>query len=122
MPEIYVVDDDAAVRNSIVFMLKASGWTARAFSSGGQFLAEAPDLGPGVLLTDLRMPEMDGLQLLAEVRRRRLPFDRIAMSAHLDRDLGARALAAGAAAVLAKPFDVEAAAAAVAIASGELVG
>lgn len=105
MREIFIVDDDEAVRRSLVFMLRLSGWSPRAFGRAEDFLTEADALPPGVLLTDIRMPGMDGFQLLTEMKRRGLRFRALVMTGHDSAGLRARALGLGALGVLAKPFD-----------------
>lgn len=64
MRSVYIVDDDASIRRSTAFLVKSAGYEPRAFTSASDFLREAPALLPGVLLLDVRMPEMDGFALL----------------------------------------------------------
>ena len=64
-PLIYVVDDDEAIRRSLSFMLKTSGFAVQSFSGGIPFLKEAAGLEQGCVLLDVRMPDMDGLEVLA---------------------------------------------------------
>ena len=64
MPEqrtVYVIDDEEAVRDSVAFLLEARDIAVRSFPSAGEFLAAVPSLAPGCVLTDMRMPGMDGL-------------------------------------------------------------
>ena len=61
---VHIVDDDPAVRNSLRFLLKASGYEAATYASGPELLSQAQELQPGCILTDVRMPEMNGLELL----------------------------------------------------------
>lgn len=68
---IYVVDDDEAIRRSLSFMLKTSGYAVQLFASGVEFLREAGDLAPGCVLLDVRMPDIDGLEVQREMRRAR---------------------------------------------------
>jgi two-component system, LuxR family, response regulator FixJ len=64
---VYVVDDDHMFRKSLVFYLSTQGYAVRPFSGGVEFLAEAGSLPPGCVVLDLRMPDMDGLQVLREM-------------------------------------------------------
>lgn len=67
MRSVYIVDDDASIRRSTAFLVKSAGYQPRAFTSASDFLREAPMLLPGVLLLDVRMPEMDGFALLDDL-------------------------------------------------------
>jgi two-component system, LuxR family, response regulator FixJ len=70
LPILLVVDDDAAVLNSLKFALQLEGFTVRAYSSAQELLDEPELPGTGCLLVDYYMPDKTGLELLAEVRRR----------------------------------------------------
>ena len=72
-PYVYVVDDDRDVRRSLSFMLGASDIRSYPFGSGIDFLESLPDLEPGCVLLDLRMPDMDGFDVMTALRRRALP-------------------------------------------------
>ena len=102
---IYVVDDDVDVRRSLKLMLTVSGFHATAFDGGLSFLQEVGQLAPGVVLLDLRMGGMDGLQVLAELTERTLGWPVIVMTGHGEPEVGEEAIAAGAAAFIEKPFD-----------------
>jgi two-component system, LuxR family, response regulator FixJ len=103
-PVIYVVDDDEAVRESLSVLLEAKGHTVRTFASGTEFLAAAPGLRPGVLISDIRMPRMDGLELQQQLNERALPFPLIVITGHGDVPLAVRAMKAGALDFIEKPF------------------
>ena len=60
---VHVVDDDPGVRDLLVFLLQSAGHAVRAYDSAAAFLAVAPGLQAGCVLTDVRMPGMDGLAL-----------------------------------------------------------
>jgi two-component system response regulator FixJ len=102
---VFVVDDDDAVRESLGALLDASGFHVKAYQSAAAFLAS--DLSPqkACLITDIRMPDMDGLELQIELKRRgsRLPV--IVITGHGDVPLAVRAMKAGAIEFLEKPYD-----------------
>ena len=107
MPEpriVYVIDDEEAVRDSVAFFLEARELCVQRFASAGEFLAAVPSLAPGCVLTDIRMPGMDGLELLRDIRRRNLPWPVVVMTAHGEVPLAVQALKAGASDFIEKPF------------------
>jgi two-component system, LuxR family, response regulator FixJ len=103
----YVVDDDEAVRDSLSLLLEARGYTVRSFAAAAEFLAAAPTLRPGCLITDIRMPEMDGLELQQRLIERALQFPLIVITGHGDVPLAVRAMKAGAVDFIEKPFAAE---------------
>ena len=105
---VYVVDDDEAVRDSISALLEARGYTVRGFASAQEFLAAAPTLRTGCLITDIRMPEMDGLELQEILVERALPFPLIVITGHGEVPLAVRAMKGGAVDFIEKPFAAEA--------------
>ena len=104
---IYVVDDDEAVRDSLSALLEARGYIVRSFASATEFLAAAPTLRPGCLIADIRMPEMDGLELQQRLIERALRFPLIVITGHGDVPLAVRAMKAGAIDFIEKPFAAE---------------
>src|ERR1700738_4505275 len=104
---IYIVDDDGAVRASLLALFEANGYTSRIFSSAQEFLAAAPSLQPGCLIADIRMPGMDGLEMQQRLIERGLPFPFIAVTGHGDVPLAVRAMKAGALGFIEKPFAAE---------------
>jgi two-component system, LuxR family, response regulator FixJ len=105
---VYVVDDDEAVRESLSALLDAKEYTVRSFALAREFLAAAPTLRPGVLIADIRMPEMDGLELQQELTARAFHFPLIVITGHGDVPLAVRAMKAGAIDFIEKPFATEA--------------
>jgi two-component system, LuxR family, response regulator FixJ len=101
---IYVVDDDEAVRTSLLALFEANGYASRSFSSAQEFLAAAPSLNPGCLIADIRMPGMDGLEMQQRLIGRGLPFPFIVITGHGDVPLAVRAMKAGALDFIEKPF------------------
>src|SRR5947209_2137906 len=101
---VYIVDDDDAVRDSLTFQLQMAGYDAREFASGAEFLAQAAFLPSGCLILDVRMPDMDGLELQTRLKDLRLEFPIIMMTGHADVPIAVRAMKSGAADFLEKPF------------------
>ncbi|MGH6707306.1 MAG: response regulator transcription factor, partial [Sphingomicrobium sp.] len=101
---IYVVDDHAPMRRSLDALLASVGFSTCLFSSGEEFLAASDKLDPGILLTDLRMSGMDGLDLVARLKSMNREFPAIIMTAHGDIDAAIRALRLGARDFIQKPF------------------
>ena len=101
---VYVVDDDEAVRASLVALLESLGYRCQAFSSAGEFLAAAATLRPGCLITDIRMPGMDGLEMQQALIERALSFPLIVMTGHADVPLAVRSMKAGAVDFVEKPY------------------
>ena len=102
---VYLVDDDEAIRRSTSFMLKTSGFTVAVFASGIDFLQAARELGPGCVLLDVRMPEIDGLAVQAEMKARGIALPVIIMTGHGDVTVAVAAMKAGAVDFLEKPFE-----------------
>ena len=103
---VFVVDDDADVRDSIRVLLESGGLKVQVFSSAKAFLAEAAS-ARGCLITDIRMPEMTGLEMQEELSRRRIALPVIVITGHADVPLAVRAMKAGAVDFIEKPFDDE---------------
>ena len=104
---VYVVDDDEAVRDSLAVLLQSRDYTVRTFASAPEFLGAAPTLRVGCLVTDIRMPGMDGLELQQELVERQLGFPLIVITGHGDVPLAVRAMKAGAVDFIEKPFAAE---------------
>lgn len=104
-PLIYVVDDDEAIRRSLSFMLKTSGFAVQSFSGGIPFLKDAATLEQGCVLLDVRMPDMDGLEVQRELRARGILLPVIIMTGHGDVGMAVAAMKAGATDFIEKPFE-----------------
>ena len=102
---IFVVDDDAAIRDSLVELLEASGYLAKAFGSAGAFLANGAADRQGCVIADIRMPDMDGLELQEEMKKHGSTMPVIIMTGHGDVPLAVRAMKAGAVDFLEKPCE-----------------
>ena len=105
---VYVVDDDEAVRDSLSALLEAKSFTVRSFGLARDFLAAAATLRPGCLVADIRMPEMDGLELQQLLTARAFNFPLIVITGHGDVPLAVRAMKAGAIDFIEKPFAADA--------------
>jgi len=101
---VFIVDDDAAVRAGLSLLVHSCGWEPRAFASAAEFLDSYQPQARACLLLDLEMPGIDGPTLQKLIADRDLRLPTIVVTAHQDEPLAARALAAGALAVVAKPF------------------
>lgn len=104
---VFVIDDDTAVRESMAVLLESAGFEVEAYGSASAFLkAYQPDR-PGCLVLDVRMPQMDGLELQEVLARRHLRVPIIFITGHGDISMSVRAIRGGAVDFLEKPFDDE---------------
>lgn len=101
---VHLVDDDEAIRRSAGFMLKTSGFQVKSYASGVELLKER-ELEPGCILLDVRMPEMDGLQVQQALQDRGVGFPVIVMTGHGDVSVAVQAMKAGAIDFIEKPFE-----------------
>lgn len=115
---VHLVDDNDAFRESTAWLLQTAGFEVREYASGPQFLAEVVDAAATAsstsgapaecLVSDIRMPEMSGLQLQGELRRRDNALPLVFVTAHGDVPLAVEAMRNGAAHFLEKPFSDDA--------------
>ena len=101
---VYIVDDDEAVRDSLSALLESKGYAVTSFGSAPEFLETAGSLPDGCLIVDIRMPEVDGLELQQRLIQRSLGFPLIVITGHGDVPLAVRAMKAGAIDFIEKPF------------------
>lgn len=104
---VHVVDDDAAIRDSLKLMLQTRGFSVRVYSSASTFLARIGRQGSGCVVADARMPEMTGVALLERMRALGLLLPVVIITASADAELAAAAMRAGASDLLEKPFEDE---------------
>ena len=104
---VHVVDDDAAIRDSLGFLLQVNRIAYRLFDSAQAFLEDLPPRGAGCLLTDVRMPEINGLELVRRLRGQGWDDPVIVMTGHADVALAIEAMKAGVSDFIEKPFDDE---------------
>jgi FixJ family two-component response regulator len=106
-PVIAIVDDDEAVRLATASLLRSFGYQTCVFASASDFLAAGMDRKAACLITDVRMPGMDGIELQRVLNSRNCPTPVLFMTAYCNDALRQRVLAAGAVCLLEKPFDSE---------------
>ena len=112
----FVVDDDASVRQSLSFLIESIGYRVETFDCADAFLAREPHGGIGCIISDVKMPGMNGLALQDIVERGDSPLPIIFITGHGDLPMGVAAMKKGAVDFLAKPFDDEDLTAAIALA------
>ena len=101
---VYVVDDDDAVRDSLALLLEAAGLRVEAFAGAAEALARCRDQRPACVVTDVRMPEMDGLELQRRLVQLDAQLPVIVITGHGDVPLAVQAMKAGAVDFIEKPF------------------
>lgn len=106
-PFVYIIDDDDAVRQSLEFLLKTANIKVRGFDSAKEFLQVLPHVKSGCIVTDVRMPEVTGIDLLRRVKELSLDIPVIVITGHGDIALAVEAMKVGAVDFLEKPFDDE---------------
>jgi two-component system response regulator FixJ len=102
---IHVVDDDPAMRDSLVFLLDVNGFAPRAYESANAFLSGARIEHPTCVVSDIRMPGLSGVDLVRELKGRGARCPVILITGHGDVALAVEAMKAGAADFIEKPFD-----------------
>lgn len=117
---IHIVDDEEPVRKSLAFLLSISGHAARVHESATAFLSVAKDMRNACLITDLRMPDMSGVDLLRRLREESAMLPTIVITGHGDVPMAVEAMKAGALDFIEKPFEDEVLLDAVARAVAEL--
>ena len=103
-PIVHVVDDDDAVRKSVSFLLMAEGFNVRQHESAMTFL-KMTNIDGGCIVTDVRMPEISGIEFIRLLKERGLSLPVIVMTGHADISLAVEAMKAGAVDFLEKPFE-----------------
>ena len=102
---VHVIDDDEAVRDSLAFLLRSARMDVRAYESATAFLAALPEASGGCIVTDVRMPEISGVDLLRRLRELKVAMPVIVITGHGDVQLAVEAMKIGAADFIEKPFD-----------------
>ncbi len=104
---VHLIDDDDGVRQAVAFLLTTSGFAVRVYESAAGFLEALPTVQPGCIVTDVRMPEMDGLELQRQLKQRGVGLPVIVITGHGDVPLAVEAMKAGAIDFIEKPFNDE---------------
>ncbi|SFJ77915.1 response regulator FixJ [Bradyrhizobium sp. Gha] len=102
---VYVIDDDEAMRDSLNFLLESVGFDVTLFDNAQSFLDTLPGLAFGCVVSDIRMPGLDGIELLKRMKAQRWSFPILIMTGHGDVPLAVEAMKLGAVDFLEKPFE-----------------
>lgn len=105
---VYVIDDESEVRRSLHFLLSTADLVSWPFASAADFLDNLETLEPAPILLDIRMPKIDGVELMKILRERDIDWPVIAMTAHGDIPIAVQVIKLGAIEFLEKPFEFEA--------------
>ena len=104
---VHVIDDDVAVRKSLAFLLASEGIPVRLHESASGFLNDAPRMELGCIVTDVRMPGLDGIELIRRLKEGGIALPVIVMTGHADVPMAVEAMKEGAVDFLEKPFGDE---------------
>jgi len=105
---VFVIDDDEGVRDSLTFLLRTAGFTSRSFASARAFLDQLHKDHEGCIVTDVRMPGMDGMALVKNLAEIGCVMPIIVITGHADVPLAVQAMKAGVADFIEKPLDGDA--------------
>jgi two-component system response regulator FixJ len=101
---VHLVDDDEDVRRALAFLLGTAGLAVKVYESASAFLEKCEDLQSGCVVSDVRMPGIDGVELLRHLRQRRARMPVVIMTGHADVSLAVAAMKEGAVDFIEKPF------------------
>jgi two-component system, LuxR family, response regulator FixJ len=104
-PVVFLIDDQEAVRHALAEMLKVFGYTVESFPSADSFLEQLTEPRAGCIVADVRMPGMDGIELVRELARRNVHLPVVLISGHADVPMAVAAIKAGAEDFIEKPVD-----------------
>jgi two-component system, LuxR family, response regulator FixJ len=104
---VHVIDDDPAIRDSLCFLLETADLKAKAYESAVAFLEALPEVGGGCVITDVRMPEMTGIELVRRLKASGFSLPIVMITGHADVPLAVEAMKAGVADFIEKPFNDE---------------
>ncbi len=105
---VYIVDDDDAVRESLTFLMRAQGFICRSYASAAAFLEQLRPEQHGCIISDIRMPGVDGIELINHLRAIECRMPVVVITGHADVPLAVRAMKAGVADFIEKPFESDA--------------
>ena len=107
-PQIHIIDDEASIRESLTALLDAFGWEAHAYATASGYLTSLSESDidqPQCLLVDIQLPDMNGLDLLSELSRRKASIPAIVITGHGDEDFETRAAELNVVGYFQKPFN-----------------
>lgn len=104
---LYIVDDEELVRNTLIAVLQSAQYDVQAFPSGVEFLKVLPELNPGCVILDVRMPQMSGLDVLEILKQNHPEMLVIMMSGFADVSMAVKAMQSGASSFVEKPFNAK---------------
>src|SRR5215472_18425771 len=102
---VHIIDDDEGLRESLAFLLRSAALEVRSFDSARAFLDALPDAAPGCVITDVRMPDMSGIELLRRLKELKIGVPVIVITGHGDIALAVEAMKIGATDFFEKPFN-----------------
>jgi len=102
---IHIIDDDAAMRDSLAFLLDVNGFAPKTYESADAFLGGTPVASPACVISDIRMPGVNGIELVRKLKSSGAPCPVILITGHGDVALAVEAMKAGAVDFIEKPFD-----------------
>ena len=103
-PVVHVIDDDDAARHSLEFLIDCAGLKVRTYESAVEFLKGVPDMEHGCIVTDVRMPDMTGIELLGRLKALGVGDPVIVITGHADVPMAIQAMKEGVADFIEKPF------------------
>lgn len=104
---VHIIDDDEAIRDSLGFLLESAGFETRTYDSAEQFLESAAGLSGGCIVSDVRMPGMNGLEMTRQLKAMQVNLPIVMITGHGDVPLAVEAMKAGVTDFLEKPFNDE---------------
>jgi two-component system, LuxR family, response regulator FixJ len=104
---VHVIDDDDAARDALTFLLRTENFSAHAYDSAKTFLSALPTAEAGCIVTDVRMPDMSGLELLRQLKNGRIDWPTIVMTGQADVPVAIEAIKLGAMDFIEKPYDAD---------------
>lgn len=102
---VHLIDDDEGVREALTILLTEAGFRVQTHKSGSDFMAALPVTGPGCIISDIRMPGIDGLELQQQLKEAKSALPLIFISGHGDIQMAVQAMREGARDFIEKPFD-----------------
>src|SRR5215213_223841 len=105
VPTIFIIDDQESVRHALAEMLNVFGFHVETYDSADRFLQALESMRPGCVVADVRMPSMDGIELVRELHRRKLALPVVLISGHADVPMAVAGIKAGAEDFIEKPVD-----------------